>query len=202
MDHGGGNDGMGAECKISVSSLLGLFPPSLSLNSLQMLWNWYTVDACFLSSSWHITNDAMFAATCIGVILLVVLVEFCRRMGKEYDAFIIRQFHRRAAIYSPALAASGCAGATEMVSHSITFRASLLQQAIRAVLHAVTFGGAYIIMLLAMYFNGYIIISIFLGAGLGKFLCDWLVVKVDIGLAEAADGSKPKGIEETTVCCG
>merc|ERR1711939_1032577 len=63
---------------------------------------------------------------------------------------------------------------------AITFRATMLQQAIRAFLHAVTFGGAYIIMLLVMYFNGYIIISVFLGAGIGKFLCDWLVVKIDI----------------------
>jgi len=34
-----------------------------------MLWNWYSLDACFLSHAWQITSHAAFAATCIGVIL-------------------------------------------------------------------------------------------------------------------------------------
>uniref|UniRef100_L7IY40 Copper transport protein n=1 Tax=Pyricularia oryzae (strain P131) TaxID=1143193 RepID=L7IY40_PYRO1 len=53
-----------------------------------------------------------------------------------------------------------------------------ISQFLRALLHAITFAIAYIVMLLAMYFNGYILVSIFLGAGLGKFLTDWLVVQV------------------------
>ena len=56
-----------------------------------MLWNWHTIDACFLTSSWHIKSYAMFACTCIGVVLLVVAVEFLRRVVKEYDAYLIRK---------------------------------------------------------------------------------------------------------------
>ncbi|KEY69321.1 hypothetical protein S7711_08393 [Stachybotrys chartarum IBT 7711] len=170
---------------------------------VDMLWNWNTIDACFLTSSWHITNHGMMVATCIGVLLLVVLVEFFRRLGKEYDALLLRQFHRRAAAHGPAMAAQGCAGGTTEVAgpKTMTFRVTPLQQLCRAFIHAVTFGGAYIIMLLAMYFNGYIIICIFLGAGIGKFLCDWLVVRIDVG-GLVGDGKQAKGIEETTVCCG
>lgn len=166
-----------------------------------MLWNWYTIDACFLSSSWQIKNEGMFAATCIGVILLVICVEFMRRMGKEYDELLLRQFHRRATAHGVALAAKGCTGDVVPARQTIIFRATPLQQFIRAVIHAATFGGAYIIMLLAMYFNGYVIICIFIGAGLGKFLCDWLVVRIDLD----GPGDREKeaqGIEETTVCCG
>lgn len=163
-----------------------------------MLFNFYTIDACFLSSGWHITNNGMFAATCIGVVLLVVLVEFFRRLGKEYDDFLLRQFQRQATAHGASLVAGGCAGDTVSAPRTMTFRATALQQFIRALIHAATFAGAYIIMLLAMYFNVYLIICIFLGAGLGKFLCDWLVVKVDMnGLHQGT-----KGIEETTVCCG
>lgn len=136
----------------------------------------------------------MFAATCIGVVLLVILVEFLRRLGKEYDALIIRQFNRQAVI---------CAAkdSAEPGAQIVAFRATVLQQAIRGLIHAATFGGAYITMLLAMYFNGFIIICILIGAGLGKFLCDWLVVKVDVeGLRSSGNGLK--GVEETTVCCG
>jgi copper transporter 1 len=187
MSHSGHSmdmDGAAAECKVD------------------MLWNWNTIDACFLSSSWRITTQGAFAATCIGVILLVILVEFLRRLGKEYDALLMRQFHRRAAAYGPTLAAQGCAGGVaEVVPRTMTFRVSLVQQLTRALIHAATFAGAYIIMLLAMYFNGYIIICIFIGAGLGKFLCDWLEVKVDLATIEDA-GKVNKGIEETTICCG
>lgn len=53
------------------------------------------------------------------------------------------------------------------------FRPSLLQQLIRATIHMVTFGVAYIIMLLAMYYNGYFIICILIGAFLGSFIFSW-----------------------------
>ncbi|KAF7555736.1 hypothetical protein G7046_g6488 [Stylonectria norvegica] len=183
MDGMGSDTGAG-ECKIS------------------MLWNWYTIDACFLSTSWHIKNEGMFAATCIGVILLVIAVEFLRRIGKEYDGLIQRQFQRHASAHSVALAARGCTGDVVPARHqTITFRASPLQQLIRSVIHAMTFGAAYIVMLLAMYFNGYVIICIFVGAGLGKFLCDWMVVRIDLDGLEG-ERIKGEGIEETTVCCG
>lgn len=50
---------------------------------------------------------------------------------------------------------------------------TMMQQMIRAVLHMLHFGVAYFIMLLAMYYNGYIIISILLGALIGSFIFSW-----------------------------
>lgn len=150
----------------------------------------------FISSSWQIKNNGMFAASCIGVAALVVTLEFLRRISKEYDSFIIRQFKqnlnaRIAAIpegSEPAFA---------------TFRATPLQQLIRAMLHAVMFGLAYIVMLLAMYYNGYILISIFIGAGIGKFLCDWMVVRVPMVTRGENDHKNDTDVpQEATVCCG
>ena len=177
-----------------------------------MLWNWYTIDACFLTASWRIENNGMMAASCIGTVFLGMLIELCRRLGKEYDIFLIRQFHRQAAELNPpperkttnAEEGSASASASAEPSQSdVIMRATALQQAIRALLHAVTFGGAYITMLLAMYFNGFIIICIFIGAALGKFFCDWLVVRVDIqSLRDGEQGNKSLGIQEVTICCG
>ncbi|PWN49691.1 Ctr-domain-containing protein [Violaceomyces palustris] len=200
--HGGGmDDGGGATCKIS------------------MLWNWTVQDACFLSSSWHIKNNGMFAASCIGVALLVVVLEGLRRLSKEYDQKIHLQFQEHALRQSRALLSSRSAEEEGSGGGSVnpggdgltlTFRYSPLQQLLRATLHAVTFGVAYIIMLLAMYFNGYIIISIIIGSGIGKFLCDWSLVKVRVG----NPGSKPEAtsapkttiggstMDEPTICCG
>lgn len=200
-----------------------------------MLWNWYTIDACFLSSSWQITSKGAFAATCIGVVLMVVALEALRRLGKEYDEHIQRDFAARVALIAnggvapvvatvvagpsaagvvscPAGAAGGGAGSGNggaveaMAPQTVTFRASPLQQFVRAVIHAATFGLAYIVMLLAMYYNGYVIISIILGALLGKFLCDWMTRTVVIGGVEngvfKGGNSAATGIEEPSVCCG
>lgn len=166
------------------------------------MWNWYTIDACFLSTSWHISSNGMFAASCIGIAALVVVLEFCRRLGKEYDALIARQFKRN--LNMRAAAFRNLPNSTEGSEPPFaTFRATPLQQLIRAIIHAVVFGIAYIVMLLAMYYNGYIIFSIILGAGIGKFLCDWMIVKIPLS-AESDDVGKNIGhqIDEASVCCG
>ena len=103
--------------------------------------------------------------TCIGVVLLVVSLEFFRRLGKEYDSAILRQFRRNAAAR---LAASNPDSRSNDGKDLLTaecnlrptllrFRPTLVQQLIRSVIHMVTFAIAYIVMLLAMYFNGYIV---------------------------------------------
>jgi copper transporter 1 len=207
-------------CKFSLNSIqLKL----MFTNNTQMLWNWYTIDACFLASSWHIKTKGMFAASCIGVVLLVVALEFLRRMGKEYDAYILRQYTRRAAslrhVSRESYTNSKANDAYEYNSDNcgpdaacspalprqqfITFRASPAQQLTRGVIHAATFGLGYIIMLLAMYFNGFIIISIIIGAFIGKVLCDWMVVRLPL-VGNESEGSNDEalGISEPTVCCG
>ncbi|PWN39991.1 Ctr copper transporter [Ceraceosorus guamensis] len=181
-----------------------------------MLWNWYTVDACFLSSSWRITNGGSMAATCIGVAFLVVLLEFTRRLGKEYDLLIRRQWAVRASQLSR-INSSSTSTSTEDAAAAgpitIKFRATPLQQLIRSLLHATTFAAAYIVMLLAMYFNGFIILSIILGAGLGKLLCDWETLEITLDLDHHHAGSSSSSAkehsrvtattcEDPTVCCG
>ncbi|KAK3497376.1 Ctr-domain-containing protein [Neurospora hispaniola] len=234
MDMGDGNMD-GPACKIS------------------MLWNWYTIDACFLHQSWQITTRGAFAATCIGIMLMVVMLEFLRRLAKEYDEWIVRDFRRRSALISdqqqclrqqqpqrrqrqasPACGTADAAKTTGLLATTsvvttgkrrggymgsktttttLKFRASPLQQLIRALIHAVMFGLGYLIMLLAMYYNGYVLISIWIGALLGKFLCDWLTVKFEIpGEDEEEemmmDGGftdevpRLQGVEDATVCCG
>lgn len=132
-----------------------------------MLWNWNTVDACFLSSSWHITSRGMFAGSCIGVLLLVMLLEFLRRMVKEYDALLVRKHSINNS--SSYVAAAGDAGRPqqeasengESKAHGVNvhpigavpsgrFRPTVLEQAVRALLHMCQFAVAYFVMLYAI----------------------------------------------------
>jgi solute carrier family 31 (copper transporter), member 1 len=174
-----------------------------------MLWNWYTVDSCFIARSWRITSKGMFAGSCIGVILLVMVLELLRRAGKEYDRYIVAQYTR--SLTSAHSSSPGGAGTPDSSSNHKSaaataapayvaadpalFRPSVLQQAVRALLHMCQFAVAYFVMLLAMYYNGYIIICIFIGAFIGYFVFGWESLKV-------GNGGRDRNPEEVTVCCG
>lgn len=145
----------------------------------------------FLSETWFVRTEGKMVVSCVGAMLLTATLELCRRGGREFDNLLASQI--RQSVLSTALDTSS--------RRVETMRASLLQQFLRALLHAITFAIAYIVMLLAMYFNGYILVSIFLGAGLGKFLTDWLVVQVVVGEDGNSDCRGAIGVQETTVCC-
>ncbi|KAK6614148.1 ctr copper transporter [Botrytis cinerea] len=152
---------------------------------ISMLWNWYTIDSCFISSTWKITSNGMFAGSCIGVILLVMSLEFLRRASREYDRYIVRQARNQlqhitsdvAIAIDPKINGPG-PDSTQTVT-------------IRAFFHMMQFAVAYFVMLLAMYYNGYIIISIIIGAFLGAFVFSWEPIDL-----------RPNVNEEATVCCG
>lgn len=132
-----------------------------------MLWNWYTVDACFLSRTWRITSRGMFAESCIGVIFLVISLEFLRRMQREYDSYIRLQDIRAMSQDSskPILNISNRSQENGFIegrpvqrqrsSCQLPNRQTMVQrQLVRALIHMVQFAVAYFIMLLAMYYNG------------------------------------------------
>ena len=115
------------------------------------MWNWNTIDACFISSSWQITSRGMFAGSCIGVVLLAISLEFLRRTVKQYDRFLIRQHHARSL---DAAALSGCCKSGEEAPGGADacvvippLRPNVWQQAVRATLHMVQFAVAYFLML-------------------------------------------------------
>jgi copper transporter 1 len=154
----------------------------------QMLWNWNTIDSCFISSSWQIKSAGMMAGSCIGVILLVMTLELLRRASKEYDRYLIKQsalaHSHSTTIAAPSYNSSdnnsnkgALATSTPAQEAGVpvkrTVRPTIFQQAVRATLHMVQFTIAYFVMLLAMYYNGYLIISIIIGAWLGAFVFSW-----------------------------
>ncbi|CAG7852946.1 SubName: Full=Related to copper transport protein {ECO:0000313/EMBL:CCA75408.1} [Serendipita indica DSM 11827] len=120
---------------------------------ISMLWNWYRVDACFISTQWHIRSEVAFAFTVICIFILVALVEGVRRFGREYDRRLIKVHQAKAEPGS-----------------GVPFALTWPQQATRATIFGVQFGAAYILMLLAMYYNGYIIFAIILGGTFGHFV--------------------------------
>ncbi|TXT10965.1 hypothetical protein VHUM_01716 [Vanrija humicola] len=138
MSHGGGGHDMGGNaCKIS------------------MLWNWNTVDSCFLSKSWHVKTKAMFGGSVVGVFFLCMAIEAVRAAARAYD---------RKLVAARVAAASEKGGPVGLV------QPTLLQQVVRALAYGVQFTGAFLVMLLGMYYNGFILFAIFLGHTIGYFV--------------------------------
>lgn len=156
---------------------------------ISMLWNWYTVDSCFIARSWHVKSKGAFAGSCIGVFLLVVVSQWLHRFAREYDAALIAKYSSAQPL-SKATSEEDKSSLEDFsftraknpewdtLSHSWLFaspafglaRALLLEHSLRTIMFTVEWGLSYIIMLLFMYYNGYIIISCILGALVGRFL--------------------------------
>ncbi|RYP57177.1 hypothetical protein DL770_010729 [Monosporascus sp. CRB-9-2] len=165
---------------------------------IRMLWNWETIDACFLSEKWRIRSQGAFAGLCIGVILMVVLLEALRRASKLYDRRLISKHKRTmamAAVHDKKRHSSEAThGSGSLIGKShypldtnVPFRPNVWQQAVRALLHMLQFALAYWIMLMAMYYNGFIIICIVIGAFIGAFVFQWERMGDDCCLGVAAD---------------
>jgi copper transporter 1 len=113
-----------------------------------MLWNWNTIDSCFIASSWKITSTGVFAGSCIGVVLLVISLEMLRRAVKEYDRFLINKHIRSQANRGSSKAATD-EGSPVPASAGVAtgYRPKIYEQAIRALLHMLQFAVAYFVML-------------------------------------------------------
>lgn len=160
---------------------------SLSACKISMLWNWYTIDSCFISKSWHNHSKGAFAGSCIGVFFLVAVSQWLHRFAREYDSAIIQRQTARMAIFdsskaelesqelpyvssqNPAMYAIGHRWLFAPVS-SFGVTALPVEHLIRCILFAIEWGLSYIIMLLFMYYNGYIIICCILGAFFGRLV--------------------------------
>ncbi|KAL1908906.1 Copper Transporter integral membrane protein that functions in high affinity copper transport [Sporothrix stenoceras] len=146
---------------------------------ISMLWNWNTIDACFIAQSWQITSRGAFAGSCIGVVLLVISLEMLRRAAKEYDRYLVRQHranhHQQYNKIESSLTSQSAQDVSPIrsVEAPTPFRPKLWQQIIRSILYVLQFGVGYFVMLLAMYYNGYFIICILIGAFLGSFIFNW-----------------------------
>lgn len=159
----------------------------------------------FLARSWHVKSKGIFALSCIGVVALVIALEFLRRLAKEYDRRIVASYARSLAPArssnssdagkTPATTAAPAHAPACAALPAHRFRPNVPQQAIRALLHMLQFAVAYFVMLLAMYYNGYIIICIFIGAYLGYFIFGWESFGVGQGGGDRME-------ENVTVCCG
>ncbi|GAB1315438.1 Copper Transporter integral membrane protein that functions in high affinity copper transport [Madurella fahalii] len=113
-----------------------------------MRWNWNTIDSCFISSTWYVTSSGMFAGSCIGVILLVMTLKLLHRSVND-DRFLLRRYTVRQTAVTPAAPGSSKPGSDNGASQASApaCRPTILELAVRPLLHMAQFAVAYLIML-------------------------------------------------------
>lgn len=130
-----------------------------------MLWNWYTIDACFLAETWHIRSNGAFVGSCIAVIFLVVSLELLRRAQREFDRYLVRHNVNPIPRHDDSEGEDGDsdrrqgkANTAISIQRAGNFESKaqlkLWQHAVRSFLYMLQFAVGYLVMLLAMYYNG------------------------------------------------
>ncbi|KAF8595802.1 hypothetical protein BDV93DRAFT_456086, partial [Ceratobasidium sp. AG-I] len=120
------------------------------------LWNWQTIDSCFVSEQWHVHSNVGFAFSVIGVFLIVCAIEAARRSARDYDRMLITQ--RKIMLDS------------KLPVDSWALHPTRKEQLVRGVFYGVQFSAAYMLMLIAMSYNGFVLFAIFLGGTVGYVL--------------------------------
>jgi copper transporter 1 len=126
-----------------------------------MLLNWHTIDACFLSSTFHIRSSFTFFLSCLAAFLLVISLEFLRRSQRDFDRYL----RARNAILQDEeyalpeeteekLFPNGGSGREKLMRKLKGRTPVVLEQLLRGLIHTVQFAVSYCIMLLFMYSNG------------------------------------------------
>ncbi|GAA5889448.1 hypothetical protein JCM16303_005375, partial [Sporobolomyces ruberrimus] len=104
------------------------------------------------------------------IFFIVVTLEVVRRIGRDYDRKIRASYYRRETAALAAVASSSKVTLPESALVPAPFRPSYAQQMIRSCFYGISFGTAYLLMLLAMSYNGGVILSIFAGGAVGHFI--------------------------------
>lgn len=140
---------------------------------------------CFIGSGWHNRTEGQFAGTVIFVFFLVVLVEYLRVY------FRVLELRTEAMLKGPTdtctgKSVNGTNGNSEEATKGSAVAANgtnapptnihmefLKLHFLRSLIYCLQFSGAYVIMLFLMYYNGYVILAIFLGGFVGFFVANY-----------------------------
>ena len=127
-----------------------------------MLLNWNTINTCFLSSTFHVRSPAGFLLACFSSFLLVISLEFLRRIQRAYDRHLISKAHILPRNWEVPNEMGQELLSNRPEATTVPFSKGLghpslgvvLEQVARGGIHMLQFGVSYVVMLLVMYSNG------------------------------------------------
>lgn len=175
---------------------------------MNMLWNWQTINSCFLSSGWHVNTRGQFAGTCISIFVWTFLMVALTRLRRDFDNWLAQRHHREPAVAGGAAGAgkdsalsdvdsagekscpNNCeepvlqssprpalafmlGGFSTTINGAVCYRPSVFEQIVRALMYGFEFSVTWLLALILMSYNGYVLLSAFLGAFFGFLFVFW-----------------------------
>ncbi|KAH6634087.1 Ctr copper transporter family-domain-containing protein [Chaetomium sp. MPI-SDFR-AT-0129] len=115
--------------------------------NMNMLFTWDATDLCVVFRQWHITSTLSLAVSLVAIVGICAGYEALREATRRYEAVLSQRVET----------------APRQNREQITRRAHI----IKAALYGVQNFYAFMIMLIFMTYNGWVMIAVSVGAGLG-----------------------------------
>ncbi|KAI1845711.1 hypothetical protein JX266_008076 [Neoarthrinium moseri] len=166
MDHGdmhGGHGGMGDMARFDMLT----FGARVPLGNLQMLFTWDPTNLCIIFRGWHVRGTASLVVSLIAIVVICIGYEALREATRRYETWV----NKRQETAPPA-------DHDRPVTENTPFLWSGRNQVevnkrahiIKALLYAVQCFYAFMMMLLFMTYNGWVMLAVFVGNFAGYVL--------------------------------
>ncbi|PHH62906.1 hypothetical protein CDD82_1952 [Ophiocordyceps australis] len=133
-----------------------------SMCSMNMLFTWDTTNLCIVFRQWHIGSPASLVASLVAVVLLAMGYEAMRSVSRQYEAAM----NRRLATLPSYASVTESARFVKWPGQS-QGPASQRAHLVKASLYGLQNFYAFMLMLVFMTYNGWVMLSVSLGALLG-----------------------------------
>ncbi|KAL2168118.1 hypothetical protein VTG60DRAFT_382 [Thermothelomyces hinnuleus] len=117
---------------------------------MNMLFTWDTTDLCVVFRQWHITSSFGLVVSLVAIVAICAGYEALREGIRRYEAVLARRVDT----------------APRQNREQIAWRAHV----VKAILYGIQNFYAFMIMLIFMTYNGWVMIAVSVGAGLGYLL--------------------------------
>ncbi|KAI8947462.1 Ctr copper transporter family-domain-containing protein [Xylaria longipes] len=171
MDHGGMDHGDGGHGGHGGGG------GNMPMCNMNMLFTWDTTNLCIVFRQWHVTGRASLIFSLLAIVAICAGYEALREGTRKYELWL----SNKEVAYNSSRARNGRhdeeryqdnAAANHDYEQGHSSEPPLGQRAriLKAVLYGVQNFYAFMIMLLFMTYNGYVMIAVAVGAGLGYYL--------------------------------
>ncbi|KAG0301345.1 hypothetical protein BGZ98_008440, partial [Dissophora globulifera] len=139
---------------------------------MNMLFNWDTQNLCVVFESWKINTPSALIFSCLVIIGLAASYELLRAQSHRFEERLLEGARKRDIGESQVHAVGSNISEDEtplLPSRSVTLRLSNQQQFTRALFYMAQVFVGFFLMLIFMTYNGYLMASTVIGAGVGFF---------------------------------
>ncbi|KAG0650929.1 Copper transport CTR2 [Hyphodiscus hymeniophilus] len=130
-----------------------------------MLFTWNTTNLCIVFRWWHIKTDAGLIFSLLGVVALTAGYEALRSYSRQYEAWVAKRQEE-----APIGAVTEITPYPRWLGRNQVPSKTAPAHIIKALLYAVQSFYAFMLMLLFMTYNGWVMLSVAVGAFVGYLL--------------------------------